>query len=257
MSKMRGRPPGSKNKSPLSTSAKQLHDHDLPATATEDISLESLLDPSFWEPIHQYAMQQREGTGLVLNTLKKIQFALCPDLKTQQPRRRSILKCSLSTSEDRKVFDDYNPRTLVELLQSQQNGWEDVRAVEWTDDRLTLTLKSPDAVENLRDRSQEFQELLKLSSDCNLQSEEYLVKALQLNFTKGSMEQPNQYVEEWSKENDVRINRAYWTNSQLVLSLGSLADALSLCNKPSVFLNGGNSIVKCVISPLPRRSWRG
>ena len=194
---------------------------------------------------------------LVLSALKRMQFALCPDFKAQQPRQRSVLKCSLITPEDQQVFGDYDARTLVELLQSQQNGWEDVRAVEWTDDRLTLTLNSQDAVEKLRGRSQELQELLKLSSGCRLQSEEYLVKALQLNFDKESMKQPNEYVAEWSKENDVRINRAYWTNSQLVLSVGSLADALSLCNKPSVFLNGGNSLVKCVTFNLPACSWCG
>lgn len=67
---------------------------------------------------------------------------------------------------------------------------------------------------------------------------------MKFDVDKITLSDPNQYPDVWSKVNAVKIAKAYWTHSQLILSLVSLADALTLWKKPLVFLNGRKGVVE-------------
>lgn len=131
-----------------------------------------------------------------------------------------------------------SPEEVVGAFEKAGSGLEHIRAVFQNDKTLNLYPDSWEAEANLRKQESEIRNILQLSERCKALWDQYLAVALNFQFEKTTVPRPDEYKNAWSEVNGVNIVRAYWTYSQLILSLGSLADAVNICKKPSVFLNG-------------------
>ena len=83
------------------------------------------------------------------------------------------------------------------------------------------------------------QTLFDLSPDCYIIWDRYLVLVTQQKGRIGDLEPSDELAAGWSKENGVRIKRAYRRSGKLILALAGLEDADELCKRTkSVFLSG-------------------
>ncbi|KAL8838399.1 MAG: hypothetical protein Q9170_002159 [Blastenia crenularia] len=157
---------------------------------------------------------------------------------------RNVIRYFLAERDDRERVQKMERLQIVETFRQSGGAFEHIRAVYLKDQVLNLYLDSSDCEKAIREHDCEIADMLQLSVGCKALYDQYLVVALSFDFDKRTLPNPNERREAWSEANGVKIVKAFWTHSQLILSLASAADALTLCNKPRVFLEGTQGYVK-------------
>ena len=215
------------------------------SSAGDSNNLSASMTPNSWDFVPQYMVQQRVYQMQIRSLLQHLQAPTRPDLARSNNRaRQSVIRYSLATQADVVKVQNMSPQTIIDVFESAGNEWGHIKAALHQGRRLNLYLDSPEVEGHLRAQHSEIRSILQLSAGCKVLNDQYLVVATLLDLKKQELPNPDQQKLIWSKTNGVEILKAYWTHSQLVLSLGSLEDAVALCERPWVFFNGTRGIVK-------------
>ena len=237
----RGRPKGATNRSTASIDplAGNLSEYDLQQTLPQAFNSLMLLNINNHTNISYIRSQ--------LEYLQDLQNPEAPTASNSARDRRPQpfhIRFSVRRSADIQTLRKWTPPRIVEAFKEAANGMERIKAAKIYDNSLRLTLGSLEDEEAIRKRESEVRDILRLSSGCRAVFDQYLVVALYFPFDKHTLANPDREKLKWSEANKVEIVKVFWAHSQLILSVRSLADARSLCKRPSVFLHGSTGIVR-------------
>ena len=107
-----------------------------------------------------------------------------------------------------------------------------------TFERQIASLDSSDVKADIEKQVWKVPRILGVSARCKGLSDNYLLVAVRFAFRQATLPKPNDHIVDWSHHNGVSIVQASWQHAQLILSMASTEDALTLFSKPSVFLDG-------------------
>lgn len=136
------------------------------------------------------------------------------------------------------TVDLLTDKEIADSFQAEGGIWSHVRATDRKPGLLRLFLDSSDVKADIEKQVWKVPRILGVSARCKGLSDHYLVVAVRFAFRQATLLKPNDHIVDWSHHNRVSIAQAYWRHAQLILSMASKEDALTLCSKPSVFLDG-------------------
>lgn len=238
------RPRGAKSRQSTPAATKESLDQMDFIPATEDSGQMAQMDQHGLATICQHMMLQQIGLMRILGLLNNLQAPTSTGAASNDAANTFVIRYLLDKPGDRKRIESLSPQQIVGAFKAKGDIWEHIPAVCHKGKVLYLYPDSGEAEEKIRMQEQEIRNILQLSKGCKVLWDQYLVVAQRFDFDRNTLPDPDQYKAEWSRVNGVRIVKAYWTHSQLILSLASLEDALTLCKRPSVFLEGRRGIVK-------------
>lgn len=242
-----GRPPGAKargrQRAPAAANPSFTHNDPIQATGTSNPSAHVRLE----QMLSQQSQRMMENSIHLMYMRRDIKTLLAPsrtDVTERGSAGQSFIRYSLATGADCVKMNDSSPQDIVEAFQKTGGIWKHIAAVSHRGHHLNLYPNNLDVLETIQQQQPEIRHILQLSEGCKALPELYRVKVLKLEYDKNSLEKPNQYCAAWSELNGVKIIKAYWGHSQLILSLASSEDALRLYKNKWVFLNGKRGTVK-------------
>ncbi|KAI4107827.1 MAG: hypothetical protein LQ339_002437 [Xanthoria mediterranea] len=127
------------------------------------------------------------------------------------------------------TVDLLTDKEIADSFQAEGGIWSHVRATDRKPGLLRLFLDSSDVKADIEKQVWKVPRILGVSARCKGLSDHYLVVAVRFAFRQATLLKPNDHIVDWSHHNRVSIAQAYWRHAQLILSMASKEDALTLC----------------------------
>lgn len=161
------------------------------------------------------------------------------DEKATSRRQPYTLRFSLKTPADVARVKSLKNAGIVGEFNKAGNPFHHIRACGIVAHAQTLFLyiSNPIAEKQIHEQVSGIGEILGLSIECGLIPEKYLVQVFGFQWDRKEFKNAALFMDGWSRQNGVKIHKAYWTYNKLILEFHERNDAESLLNRV-VYLSG-------------------
>ncbi|KAI4269555.1 MAG: hypothetical protein LQ337_007214 [Flavoplaca oasis] len=195
------------------------------------------------DAVDQSIKALNRGASLFFNTTRDVvdraqhQTNLPPSPANPGPSTRDIVRCVLATDDNIRI-NQLTPKDIVDAFEAEGGFWKHVAATRREHRSLRLFLDSSEVKNDIEMRVTEIPRILGLPGRCKSLRDVYLVKARRFQLRKTTLPEPNDRISAWSKRNNTQIIKASWRGGKLILAMANLEDALMLCERRQVYLDG-------------------